>query len=62
VESGSAAEAAGLQEGDVILEINRHAVRNIAEFKRLTAKLPKKGNLLLLINRNGQKLFVAIQP
>ena len=62
VESGSAAEAAGLQEGDVILEINRHAVRNIVEFKRLTAKLPKKGNVLLLINRNGQKLFVAIQP
>jgi serine protease Do len=62
VESGSAAEAAGLQEGDVIQEINRHAVRNLAEFKRLAARLSKKDNVLLLINRNGQKLFVAIQP
>ena len=62
VEQGSVGEEAGLQEGDVILEINRQAVRNIGDFKRLSGKLPKKDSTLLLINRQGRKLFLAIQP
>jgi serine protease Do len=62
VDEGSAAEEAGLQEGDVILEINRQPVRNLADFKRLSGKLSKQGSTLLLINRQGRKLFLAIQP
>jgi serine protease Do len=62
VEPGSAAEEAGLQEGDVIMEINRQSVRNTGDFKRLSGKLTKKNSLLLLINRQGRKLFIAIQP
>ncbi len=62
VEQGSAAEEAGLQEGDVILEINRQALRNTGDFKRLSGKLSKKDSTLLLINRQGRKLFLAIQP
>ena len=61
VEQGSAAEEAGLQEGDIILEINRQAVRNTNDFKRLSSKLSKKDSTLLLINRQGRKLFLAIQ-
>lgn len=62
VEQGSAAEEAGLQEGDIILEINRQPVRNIGDFKRLSGKLSKKTSTLLLINRQGRKIFIAIQP
>ncbi len=62
VEEGSAAEAAGLREGDVILEINRQPVRNIGDFKRLSGKLSKQDSTLLLINRQGRRLFLAIQP
>ncbi len=62
VEQGSAAEDAGLQGGDVIMELNRHAVHNIADFKRLSSKLTKKDSTLLFINRHGQKLFIVIQP
>lgn len=62
VEPGSAAGEAGVKEGDVIMEINRHTVHNIADFKRLTSKLSKNDSALLFINRQGQKLFVAIQP
>jgi serine protease Do len=62
VEPGSAAEEAGLQEGDVIMEINRQPVRNTGDFKRLSGKLLKKNSILLLINRQGRKLFIAIQP
>src|SRR3989344_5705793 len=62
VEQGSVAEEAGLQEGDVIMEINRQSVRHIGDFKRLSGKLSKKDSTLLLINRQGRKLFLAIQP
>ncbi len=62
VEEESAAEAAGLREGDVILEINRQPVRNIGDFKRLSGKLSKQDSTLLLINRQGRRLFLAIQP
>jgi serine protease Do len=62
VDEGSAAEDAGLQEGDVITEINRHAVRNIGDFTRLSKKLSNKDSALLFIIRHGQKLFIAIQP
>jgi serine protease Do len=62
VEQGSAAEEAGLQEGDVIMQINRQPVRNIGDFKRLAGKLSKKDSSLFLINRQGRKLFIAIRP
>ncbi len=62
VPSASPAENAGLQQGDVITEINRQSVRNLADFKRLTAKLGKKQNVLLYVNRQGRKLFIAIKP
>jgi len=62
VEQGSAAEEAGLQEGDVIMQINHQPVRNIGDFKRLAGKLSKKDSSLFLINRQGRKLFIAIRP
>ncbi|MHB8741492.1 MAG: DegQ family serine endoprotease [Sulfuricaulis sp.] len=62
VDQGSAAEDAGLQEGDVIMEINRHPVHNIADYKRISSKLSKTDSVLLFINRHGQELFIVIQP
>ena len=63
VPSGSPAENAGLQPGDVITEINRQRVTGVlADFKRLTSKLGKKQNVLLYVNRQGRKLFIAIKP
>ena len=62
VPSAGPAEGAGLQQGDVITEINRQPVRNLADFKRLTGKLGKKQNVLLYVNRQGRKLFIAIKP
>jgi serine protease Do len=62
VETGSAAEKAGVQPGDVIIELNRKPVQSIDDFQRLSAKLGKSDTVLLLIARQGGRLFVAINP
>lgn len=58
----SAAAAAGVEPGDVILEVNRQAIKTVADLKRVTAKLPKNEGVLLRINRQGNKLFLVIKP
>jgi serine protease Do len=55
----SAAARAGLRPGDVVLELNRAAVDSLAKFKELYAKAP--GEVLLLVHRRGQTLFVVVR-
>ncbi len=62
VESGSAAEESGVQPGDVIVELNRKAVRNTDDFLRLSKSLGKDDSALLLLVRQNRKLFIAINP
>jgi serine protease Do len=62
VESGSAAEEAGVQAGDVIVELNRKPVRNTEDFRRQSKALGKNDGVLLLIVRQGGRLFIAINP
>jgi serine protease Do len=49
VESGSPGDDAGLVAGDVILEINKRAVKNSAGFQKITRGL--KGNVLVRVTR-----------
>ena len=60
VEPGSVADQAGLQEGDVIQEINRHPIRSVKEFEKMAASLKKDQKVLLLINRRGSSLFLTV--
>jgi len=60
VDAGSAAAAAGLREGDVIQEVNRTPVTNLADFNRALQRV-NEGNVLLLINRGGSTQYMAIQ-
>src|SRR6266566_4551897 len=60
VDPNSPAAQAGLQQGDVIQSINRHALNSVAEFNRLAAEA--KGETLLRVNRGGQGQFVVISP
>ena len=55
---GPAAQV-GIQEGDVIQEVNRQPVRSVEEMR---AALQKSGNRppLLLINRGGQTQYVPV--
>jgi serine protease Do len=55
----SAAAEAGLKPGDVILEINRHAVKSADEAVRLTEKTDNK-TTLLRVWRDGGSRFVVV--
>ena len=61
IEEGSLAEASGLQPGDVVLELNRQSVNNFATFQRLADPLKPTDLALLLVNRQGNVLYVPVQ-
>jgi hypothetical protein len=48
-----------LRRGDVIQQINRQPVNNVAEFKRAMKQAGGK-SAVLLVNRNGHTSFVAL--
>jgi serine protease Do len=50
ITAGSPAEAAGLIPGDLILEINRHPISNLAEYNKVTAAI-KSGEALVRTSR-----------
>ena len=58
----SAAAQAGVEAGDVILEINRQPVRSVNDVRKISAKLPKNEGVLFLLNRRGGKLFLVVKP
>jgi serine protease Do len=61
IEEGSLAESSGLQPGDVVLELNRQAIHNFATFQRLADPLKPTDLALLLVNRQGNALYIPIQ-
>ena len=61
VQAGSLADEAGIEQGDVITEINRKTVNKIDDVKQAITEA--NGNpLLLLVNRQGQTRFVSVKP
>lgn len=61
VDPNSAADQAGVQAGDVILEVNRKPIKNLNDFRGATAKLESGQTVLLLLQRGGDPLFLALQ-
>jgi serine protease Do len=61
IEEGSLAEASGLQPGDVVLELNRQSVNTFSTFQRLADPLKPTDLALLLVNRQGNVLYVPVQ-
>lgn len=59
VEPNSAAAEAGLAPGDVVVEVNRHAVHNTQEFQQAMSRA-NNGSTLLLVNRGKQVLYIAV--
>jgi len=61
IEEGSLAEASGLQPGDVVLELNRQHMSNFTTFQRLADPLKPTDLALLLVNRQGNVMYIPIQ-
>ncbi|MFB2604064.1 PDZ domain-containing protein, partial [Rhizobium phaseoli] len=62
VKPDKSAAAAGIQSGDVIVSVNDRPVHNARDVKAAIAEAGKAGrkSVLLLIERDGQKTFVAV--
>ena len=58
VNPGSPAEKAGLKPGDVILAVNRSEIDSVEQFKRVLGSRRSGSMVLLLINRNGDEVYV----
>jgi serine protease Do len=57
VRPGSSADNAGLQQGDVVLEVNRHKVQSPAEVQQELSKVAQGQDALLLVWSNGGNTF-----
>lgn len=57
VQPGSSADNAGLQQGDIILEVNRHKVQNASDVQQALSSVPKGQDALVLVWSNGGNSF-----
>ena len=58
IDPNSAAADSGLQRGDVIQEVNHQPVKSASDFERAIHN--SKDQALLLVNRQGSTLFIAV--
>jgi serine protease Do len=57
VQPGSPADNAGLQQGDIILEVNRHKVQSASDVQQALSSVPNGQDTLLLVWSNGGNIF-----
>ncbi len=55
-------ERAGLQPGDVILELNRSPIRSVQDFEQLVKRLDAQASVLVLLQRGKGTIFLTIKP
>jgi serine protease Do len=60
VEDGSPAANAGIQPGDVILEVDRQPVKDVAGLKSLVGKHTKGTPMVVLLHREAATLYVVV--
>ncbi len=59
--SKGASRDAGIQRGDVILRIQNTVVRDLNDFDRIVKKLPTGVSIAVLIQRQGNPVFLALK-
>lgn len=57
VQPGSSADNAGLQQGDIILEVNRHKVQSASDVQQALSNVAQGQDALLLVWSNGGNTF-----
>jgi serine protease Do len=62
VAPGSPADNAGLQQGDVIMEVNRRAVHSAADVQKALSSVPKDSDALVLVWSNAGSTFRVLHP
>ncbi len=63
IDRGSAADEAGLQRGDIILEVGDQKINNAADFRRRVVDLAGKSEAILFrLKRGDARLFIAVEP
>jgi serine protease Do len=60
VNPASQAADAGLQPGDVIQQVNHQSVTNVKEYSQAVSASKKDNPVLLLVDRNGNTMFLAV--
>jgi len=60
IQEGTPAERAGIRPGDVLLEVNRHAVHSVQEVREAIAKSENHDSLLLLVQRGDNRFYLAL--
>jgi serine protease Do len=59
IEDGSLADEMGLQEGDVILEINRKKIESIKDFEKAMKQADLEKGILFHLHRKGSSFFLT---
>ena len=62
VAPGSPADNAGLQQGDVITEVNRQPVHSAADVQKALSSIPKDSDALVLVWSNAGSTFRVLHP
>jgi serine protease Do len=62
VRPGSSADNAGLQHGDVIIEVNRHSERSAADVTKALSEVPQGQDALVLVWSGSGNTFRVLHP
>ncbi len=62
VEPGGVAEEAGIRRGDLIMEVDRKAIKSLDDYKKAVAAARKGRGVLFLVRRGESTLFLALKP
>ncbi|RMH07546.1 MAG: PDZ domain-containing protein, partial [Nitrospirae bacterium] len=62
VEPGSAAEAAGLQQGDVIQEVEKQPIKSLSDYQKVASTIKKGEPAVLYVQRRGSSIWIAVEP
>jgi serine protease Do len=61
VEHGAPARQSGLRAGDVIVELNRQPIENMADYRRIASEVVSGETVLFLIRRGSRTLFFTVE-
>jgi serine protease Do len=60
VRDGSRAEAAGFEAGDVIAEVDHHAVAEVSDLRTALTQHPAGTPIVFLVRRGGEQMWLAV--